>query len=115
MAFCIDAYEFPNQAGVAARVNVTWPEAKEACEKPGKRLCTEEEWEKACTSGQGIGELPGDVAEWTATPYDKSDMTYKGGSFDRSDSPASCASRKGAPPAKRLPGVGFRCCAGVKP
>jgi serine/threonine protein kinase len=47
-AFCIDEFEFPNVAGSLPRVNVSWTEAQEACEQAGKRLCAEEEWEKAC-------------------------------------------------------------------
>ena len=46
--FCIDIYEFPNQKGKKPMTNVTYEEAKAECEKAGKRLCTEEEWEKAC-------------------------------------------------------------------
>ncbi|MFB1481422.1 SUMF1/EgtB/PvdO family nonheme iron enzyme [Corallococcus sp. RDP092CA] len=47
-SFCIDEFEFPNQAGKKPRVNVTWLAAKTACDDLGKRLCSEEEWEKAC-------------------------------------------------------------------
>jgi formylglycine-generating enzyme required for sulfatase activity len=47
-AFCMDEFEFPNVADSLPRVNVSWAEAKTACEQAGKRLCTEEEWEKAC-------------------------------------------------------------------
>ncbi|MHA7633013.1 protein kinase domain-containing protein [Corallococcus sp. M7] len=47
-SFCVDEYEFPNQSGRKPRVNATWLDAKAACEDLGKRLCSEEEWEKAC-------------------------------------------------------------------
>ncbi|MBN9683407.1 MULTISPECIES: protein kinase domain-containing protein [unclassified Corallococcus] len=47
-SFCVDEYEFPNQLGRKPRVNATWLDAKAACEELGKRLCSEEEWEKAC-------------------------------------------------------------------
>lgn len=56
-SFCIDEYEHPNQPGAVPTVNVTWGEAQEACEKAGKRLCTEEEWEKAC-KGPGNARFP---------------------------------------------------------
>jgi eukaryotic-like serine/threonine-protein kinase len=56
-AFCIDVYEYPNQRGVAPRVNVTWSEAVRLCEARGKRLCAEEEWEKAC-KGPGSARYP---------------------------------------------------------
>jgi len=54
-AFCIDQFEFPNQKGVPPRVDVAWSEAKAECVKLGKRLCTEQEWEKAC---KGAGSPP---------------------------------------------------------
>ncbi|ATB42243.1 hypothetical protein CYFUS_007721 [Cystobacter fuscus] len=52
--FCIDEFEFPNQAGAVPRVDVTWEEARAECAGLGKRLCTEDEWEKAC---KGPGSL----------------------------------------------------------
>ncbi|MBI3178319.1 MAG: SUMF1/EgtB/PvdO family nonheme iron enzyme, partial [Deltaproteobacteria bacterium] len=47
-AYCVDVYEYPNQQGRAPLANVTWARAKKACEKVGKRLCSEMEWERAC-------------------------------------------------------------------
>lgn len=70
-AFCIDRYEasrpdatvqsggfgaqWPAQSkpGVLPWVKVTWGEAKAACERAGKRLCTGIEWQKAAGGGQG--------------------------------------------------------------
>lgn len=46
--FCIDRYEFPNRKGEKPWINVTYMDAQEECRKVGKRLCKEEEWEKAC-------------------------------------------------------------------
>jgi eukaryotic-like serine/threonine-protein kinase len=56
-SFCIDEYEHPNRPGAPPTVNVTWWDAKQACEKEGKRLCTEEQWEKAC-KGPGNARFP---------------------------------------------------------
>jgi serine/threonine protein kinase/formylglycine-generating enzyme required for sulfatase activity len=56
-SFCIDEYEYPNQRSVAPQVNVSWAEAQQLCEKNSKRLCTEEEWEKAC-KGPGNARFP---------------------------------------------------------
>lgn len=53
-AFCIDLYEFPNQKGILPVVNVSWEDAKRSCAGEGKRLCAEDEWEKAC---KGAGNL----------------------------------------------------------
>jgi formylglycine-generating enzyme required for sulfatase activity len=47
-AYCIDMYEYPNRRGAAPSINVSWSDAKRLCESKGKRLCSEEEWEKAC-------------------------------------------------------------------
>ncbi len=47
-SFCMDEFEFPNVPDSAPRVDVSWTEAKAACTRVGKRLCTEGEWEKAC-------------------------------------------------------------------
>jgi formylglycine-generating enzyme required for sulfatase activity len=46
--FCIDRYEFPNQAGAYPAVMTSWVEAERACKLEGKRLCTESEWTFAC-------------------------------------------------------------------
>lgn len=56
-AFCIDVYEYPNRRGVAPTVNVSWADARRLCEAKERRLCTEEEWEKAC-KGPGNARFP---------------------------------------------------------
>jgi serine/threonine protein kinase len=56
-SFCIDEYEFPNQPGVRPMIGVSWDEARQSCAKAGKRLCTEEQWEKAC-KGPGNARFP---------------------------------------------------------
>ena len=47
-AYCIDLYEYPNAKGVMPRTLVSLSEAEKLCKDAGKRLCTEEEWERAC-------------------------------------------------------------------
>lgn len=47
-AFCIDVYEYPNRKDAIPLANVTYQEAINLCKKDNKRLCTEDEWEKAC-------------------------------------------------------------------
>lgn len=56
-AYCIDQFEFPNKRGVAPTVNVAFADAKRLCEGKGKRMCSEEEWEKAC-KGPGNARWP---------------------------------------------------------
>ena len=52
--FYIDKYEYPNQHGTLPKVEVTWVEAESLCAAQGKRLCTEQEWQKACTGPQNF-------------------------------------------------------------
>lgn len=44
--FCMDRGEW--QAGGASQAWVTWQQARVACRAQGRRLCTEDEWSKAC-------------------------------------------------------------------
>lgn len=46
--FYIDRFAYPNEEGAIPLTNVTQAEAQNLCEKNGKRLCTELEWERAC-------------------------------------------------------------------
>lgn len=52
--FCIDRYEYPNQAGAYPAVMTSWVEAEQACRAEGKRLCTESEWTFACEGEQKL-------------------------------------------------------------
>ncbi|MCY1043364.1 SUMF1/EgtB/PvdO family nonheme iron enzyme [Corallococcus sp. bb12-1] len=47
-SFCVDEFEFPNKRGRLPRVSVSLLDAKSLCEAASKRLCSEDEWEKAC-------------------------------------------------------------------
>jgi eukaryotic-like serine/threonine-protein kinase len=47
-AYCIDEWEYPNRRAKRPGTHVSWFTARKLCEKAGKRLCTEAEWEKAC-------------------------------------------------------------------
>ncbi|MCX7944568.1 MAG: bifunctional serine/threonine-protein kinase/formylglycine-generating enzyme family protein [Deltaproteobacteria bacterium] len=47
-SYCIDKYEFPNKKGVMPRTSVSFEEAEKLCMEQGKRICSEEEWERAC-------------------------------------------------------------------
>jgi len=46
--FCIDEYQWPNKRGVIPHTSMSWHEAAQACESVGKRLCSSEEWQRAC-------------------------------------------------------------------
>jgi len=52
-AYCIDRYEYPNVKGALPRVWVGWAQAGEACASRGRRLCSEDEWARACAGDGG--------------------------------------------------------------
>lgn len=54
MSFCIDKYEYPNQAGAIPEVMITWNQMKAKCEAQGKRLCKDIEWEFACEGEEAL-------------------------------------------------------------
>lgn len=61
--FCIDRYEYPNTEGALPRVDVTWAEAASLCAARVKRLCTADEWERACRGPKGHRHAYGDTFE----------------------------------------------------
>jgi sulfatase modifying factor 1 len=46
--FCVDVFEFPNQACELPFVFVTPAQASRICRMQGKRLCSQDEWNLAC-------------------------------------------------------------------
>src|SRR5579883_2586174 len=46
--FYIDVLPYPDETGAIPTTNVTRDEAARLCDKQGKRLCSELEWERAC-------------------------------------------------------------------
>jgi formylglycine-generating enzyme required for sulfatase activity len=56
-SYCIDYYEAPNGAKTLPTTGVSWTAAKNTCERGGKRLCSEVEWERAC-KGPGSSRFP---------------------------------------------------------
>jgi hypothetical protein len=46
--YLIDMFEYPNLKGSPPRFEVTQQEAGQMCAQAGKRLCTADEWERAC-------------------------------------------------------------------
>jgi hypothetical protein len=47
--FCIDKFEYPNVEGEVPEYGITYYQMGAHCTDAGKRLCTESEWERACT------------------------------------------------------------------
>ncbi len=50
---CIDRFEAPNQQGAPPLVMQTVDDAQSWCKQRGKRLCTEDEWLRACEGPAG--------------------------------------------------------------
>ncbi len=51
--FCIDRYEYPNLVGELPKAYVSWDDAVRLCRERGWRLCTEDEWTRACAGTDG--------------------------------------------------------------
>ena len=56
--FCIDKYEFPNQASQRPTTSMSLSDSQQACKQQNKRLCTEAEWTLACEG-----------PDWKGYPY----------------------------------------------
>lgn len=52
-SFCIDRYEAPNEKGELPYALKTAYDGEAWCEARDKRLCTEDEWERACAGAEG--------------------------------------------------------------
>jgi formylglycine-generating enzyme required for sulfatase activity len=50
---CVDRYEYPNVKDAAPKINSSYDEARALCSKRGKRLCTADEWQWACSGLEG--------------------------------------------------------------
>jgi hypothetical protein len=48
-SYCVDKFEYPNVEGDVPEYGKTYYELETACTEAGKRLCSEAEWERACT------------------------------------------------------------------
>lgn len=60
-AYLIDMFEFPNLQNGEPQYSVSYDDAEKACASVGKRLCTENEWEKACKGPRNHIYAYGDV------------------------------------------------------
>lgn len=128
-AFCIDRYEHPGQEGQAPTVGVPWFQARVACAEVGKELCLEEQWTRACAgtpsaacqgtigvSGRrtacvnelGVRDMPGNVAEWTASPGGSVTFMVRGGSGEVGV--IDCQTREELEAEARRVDIGLRCC-----
>lgn len=86
--FCIDIYEYPNKPGEKPRKKNEWYGAKDICEKQGKHLCTNQEWEKACKGPQNYRYPYGNR-------YDPDKCNTESGDFTRLGAKKECVSGYG--------------------
>lgn len=127
--FCIDRFEHPGIEGQAPTISVPWFRAREHCADQGKELCLDDLWERACadtaadacsgnisTSGRrpecvnslGVHDMPGNVAEWTASPGGSVTFWVRGGSGE--GSMVGCEVREELDAEYRGVELGLRCC-----
>ncbi len=70
---------------------------------------------KGCTSGYGVVDMSGNVAEWTASRWSSEipDRVVKGGAADQAMHASRCSARINEVSSARGGQLGFRCCAGA--
>lgn len=59
--YLIDLFEYPNAPGQAPMRDVTRVDAERLCQEAGKRLCTADEWERACKGPRSLVYSYGDA------------------------------------------------------
>jgi serine/threonine protein kinase len=59
--YMIDLFEYPNVQGQAPHRDVTQVDAGRLCQEAGKRLCTADEWERACKGSKSTVYSYGDA------------------------------------------------------
>ena len=78
--FLIDVFEYPNDPSVMPRIEVTYHQALALCQEQGKRLCTADEWERACKGPRSFVYSYGDTfdpdfcGEGVEEPYTSGSM-----------------------------------------
>jgi len=70
-SYCIDRFEYPNQANVKPTVGVNFEEAAQICAAEGKRLCSAEEWTLACEGEERTPYPSAYERDPTACNYDR--------------------------------------------
>jgi hypothetical protein len=86
--FCVDLYEYPG-GNTIPRTDVTYAEAGRICAARGERLCTDNEWERACR-GKGSASYP------YGHTFDATRCNTKGGEVAPAGSFSGCKSAVGA-------------------
>lgn len=96
LSFCVDRYEWPNRVGELPRVLTSWLEAKALCEKAGKRLCTEDEFNFACEGPEMLPYATGYVRDQSKCnidkPYVQPDQSRQMATYDKCPDNEFCRS-----------------------
>ena len=92
-SFCIDKYEYPDREGMAPKSDVSFNTAEQICANEGRRLCSEEEWEKACKGPSNLKYPYGNV--WNASKCDTQNRDGTNRSIVTSGSYRACVSGYG--------------------
>ncbi len=71
LAFCMDRYEYPDKVGELPRVLTSWRTAQALCQRAGKRLCTEDEFNFACEGPEMNAYATGNKRDPQACNIDK--------------------------------------------
>lgn len=50
---CVDRFEYPNRRDGIPQGNLSYADAQKFCKQQGKRLCTQDEWQWACSGFEG--------------------------------------------------------------
>ena len=93
-AFCMDYYEYPNGKKRTPTTRVSYSRAERSCKRRGKRLCSEEEWEKACTGPRNIRYPYGNA--WSSDSCATEDEEGNDRTVQKSGSFKACRSGYGA-------------------
>ncbi|MEZ4226444.1 MAG: SUMF1/EgtB/PvdO family nonheme iron enzyme [Polyangiaceae bacterium] len=96
LSFCIDRYEYPNRTGEMPWVLTSWLQAREKCEKIGKRLCTEDEFNFACEGPEMLPYVYGQQRDPNKCnidkPYRQPDQSRQLKTYEKCPDDAFCSS-----------------------
>jgi sulfatase modifying factor 1 len=84
--FFIDRFNYPGEAGAIPETGMTQAAARAICEKQGKRLCTELEWERACKGPDNFTYEYGETYDGGACGMDATDALAPNGLNTRCES-----------------------------
>jgi hypothetical protein len=89
MKVCVDRYEHPNLKGAQPKGNLSFAEAQKICIEKGKRLCTVDEWQWACSGKEDYQYPYGQV-------YDENTCNTSTKGLSGGGSRTNCVSKFGA-------------------